>query len=56
LPEEDYGLIESEKGHEIDFHRISVAGERFDSLAVGDEIHHIQENDDLGPQASIVYP
>jgi cold shock CspA family protein len=38
------------------FHRNSVAGEGFDSLAVGDQIRYIEEKDDLGPQASIVYP
>jgi hypothetical protein len=25
-------------------------------LAVGDEIRYVEEKDDLGPQASIVYP
>ena len=56
LPEKDHGFIESEEGREIYFHRNSVAGEGFDSLAVGDQIRYIEEKDDLGPQASIVYP
>jgi len=56
LPEKDHGFIGSEEGREIYFHRNSVAGEGFDSLAVGDEIRYVEEKDDLGPQASIVYP
>ena len=56
LPEKDHGFIESGEGREIYFHRNSVAGEGFDSLAVGDKICYVEEKDDLGPQASIVYP
>ena len=56
LPEKDHGFIESEDGREIYFHRNSVTGEGFDTLTVGDEIRYVEENDDLGPQASIVYP
>ncbi len=56
LPEKDHGFIESEEGHEIYFHRNTVVGEGFDSLAVGDKIRYVEEKDDLGPQASIVYP
>ncbi|MGZ5007578.1 MAG: HPF/RaiA family ribosome-associated protein [Methylobacter sp.] len=55
LPEKDYGFIEAEDGHEIYFHRNSVAGSGFDTLQVGDEIRYIEEIDDLGPKASIVY-
>jgi ribosomal subunit interface protein len=56
LPEKDHGFIESEEGREIYFHRNSVKGKGFESLAVGDEIRYIEETDDLGLQASIVYP
>lgn len=56
LQEKDHGFIESEDGREIYFHRNSVSGAGFDSLKVGDEIRYIEETDDLGPQASIVYP
>ena len=56
LPEKDHGFIESEDGREIYFHRNSVAGAGFDSLAVGGQIRYVEEQDDLGPQASIVYP
>ncbi len=56
LPEKDHGFIGAEDGREIYFHRNSVTGSGFDSLQRGDEIRYIEERDDLGPQASIVYP
>ena len=56
LPEKDHGFIEANDGHEVYFHRNSVTGSGFDTLTVGDEIRYIEEKDDLGPQASIVYP
>jgi ribosomal subunit interface protein len=56
LPEKDHGFIEASDGREVYFHRNSVAGSGFDALEVGNEIRYIEEKDDLGPQASIVYP
>lgn len=56
LPEKDHGFIEAQDGHAVYFQRNSVTGGGFDQLAVGNEIHYIEEQDDLGPQASIVYP
>ena len=56
LPEKDHGFIESNEGREIYFHRNSVTGKGFDSLAVGHCVRYVEEKDDLGPQASIVYP
>lgn len=56
FPENDHGFIESSDGREIYFHRNSVVGDGFDSLAVGDQIRYVEEDDDLGPQASILYP
>lgn len=56
LPEKDHGFIAAMDGREIYFHRNSVVGNGFDSLKVDDEIRYIEESDDLGPQASIVYP
>ncbi|WP_333878454.1 HPF/RaiA family ribosome-associated protein [Methylobacter sp.] len=56
LPEKNHGFIEAEDGHEIYFHRNSVTGSGFDALLVGDKIRYIEEIEDLGPQASIVYP
>ena len=56
LPEKDHGFIAAEDEHEVYFHRNSVTGGGFDALSVGDEIRYIEEADDLGPQAGIVYP
>ncbi len=56
LPKKDHGFIEAADGREVYFHRNSVTESRFDALQVGDEIRYIEENDDLGPQASAVYP
>ena len=56
FPEKDHDFIAAEDGHEIYFHRNSVTGNGFNTLTVGDEIHYIEEKDDLGLQASIVYP
>ena len=56
LPDNDHGFIESTDGREIYFHRNSVIEEGFDALSVGDQIRYIEEDDDLGPQASIIYP
>lgn len=55
-PENDHGFIESTDGREIYFHRNSVVGDGFDALEVGAQIRYIEEDDDLGPQASIIYP
>ncbi|MGR9014950.1 MAG: HPF/RaiA family ribosome-associated protein [Gammaproteobacteria bacterium] len=56
LPNKDHGFIAAIDGREIYFHRNSVAGSGFDTLKVDDKIRYIEEIDDLGPQASIVYP
>jgi ribosomal subunit interface protein len=56
LPDNDHGFIESTDGREIYFHRNSVVGKGFDALAVGDHIRYVEEKDNLGPQASIIYP
>ncbi len=56
LPEKDHGFIAAEDSREIYFHRNSVTASGFDSLKIGDEIRYIEETDDLGPQAGIVYP
>lgn len=55
LPDNDHGFLASGDGREIYFHRNSVVGEGFDALEVGDRIRYVEEDDDLGPQASIVY-
>jgi ribosomal subunit interface protein len=56
LPEKNHGFIESSDGREIYFHRNSVAGKGFDNLEVGNEVRYVEEDADLGPQASIIYP
>jgi hypothetical protein len=48
LPEKDHRLIATVDAHEIYFHRNSVTGD--------DGIRYIEETDDLGSQASVVYP
>lgn len=56
LPEKDHGFIEAKDGYEVYFHRNSVTGAGFDTLNVGDKIRYLEEKDDLGLQAGIVYP
>lgn len=56
LPEKDHGFITAEDGHDVYFHRNSVTGDGFDALKVGDKIRYIEEDDDPGPKAGIVYP
>lgn len=55
FPEKNHGFIQMINGREIYFHRNSVHGDGFDALAVGDTVRFIEEEDDLGPQASAVY-
>jgi cold shock CspA family protein len=54
-PEQDYGRIDTPDGRSIYFHRHSVLGGTFDSLAIGTEVRFIEEQGDRGPQASTVY-
>jgi ribosomal subunit interface protein len=56
LPEKNHGFLMAEDGHEVYFHRNSVAGDGFDSLKIDDQVRFIEEHDDIGPQASIIYP
>lgn len=53
-----FGFIETTEGDEIYFHRNSVAGHKFDRLAVGGEVRLVvAENEGAeGPQASAVTP
>ena len=55
FPEKNHGFIQLQDGREVYFHRNSVHGEGFDALTVGSEVRFIEEDDDLGPQASSVY-
>ena len=53
-PQENYGMIETEDGREIYFHRNSVVNLDFDKLEIGQRVHFDEEMGDLGPQASTV--
>lgn len=55
IPDKNHGFIQTLDGREIYFHRNSVHGEGFDALTVGNEVRFMEEEDDLGPQASSVY-
>ncbi|MCP5155097.1 MAG: HPF/RaiA family ribosome-associated protein [Ectothiorhodospiraceae bacterium] len=54
FPERDYGLIESDDGREIYFHRNSVVQTRYEDLAVGTTVQWVEEAGENGPQASTV--
>lgn len=56
FPEEGYGFIAAEDGHEVYFHRNSVLGAGFESLEPGSEVRYVEEPGDEGPQASTVTP
>jgi ribosomal subunit interface protein len=53
-PDEDYGFIETPDGREVYFHRNSVLLDAFDRLAIGDQVHFVEELGEKGPQASTV--
>lgn len=53
-PVDDFGLIESEDGREIYFHRNSVLNGGFEGLRVGSTVRFAEEQGDKGPQASTV--
>jgi cold shock CspA family protein/ribosome-associated translation inhibitor RaiA len=50
----EFGFIETGDGREIYFHRNSVLGGAFASLAVGSRVTFAEEMGDKGPQASTV--
>jgi cold shock CspA family protein len=53
LPEEGYGLLETEDGREVYFHAHSVL-DGFGRLKVGSRVRYAEEAGDEGPQASTV--
>jgi len=55
VPYEDYGLIQTDDGREIYFHRNSVLEEDFDKLEIGTSVHFSEEMGDNGPQASTIH-
>jgi ribosomal subunit interface protein len=55
VPGEDYGRIEASDGRLVYFHRNSVLGKPFGTLAIGDPVRFAEESGDRGPQASTVH-
>ena len=55
FPEEDYGIIDTQDGRDIYFHRNSIIDADFDKLNVGDSVHFNEEMGEEGPQASTVH-
>lgn len=55
-PADGFGLLESADGREIYFHRNSVTGPGFDSLALGERVTFLEEEGAKGPQARRVKP
>ena len=51
----DYGKIETPDGRMVYFHRNSVVGGGFDRLDLGAEVRFVEEQGELGPQASTVH-
>lgn len=54
VPAENYGIIRTDDGREIYFHRHSVLDAKFDKLAPGTAVRFAEESGEQGPQASSV--
>lgn len=54
VPAEDFGRIGTPSGRLLYFHRNSVLNADFDKLQEGDEVNFVEEEGELGPQASTV--
>ena len=52
--DEGYGFIEASDGHELYFHRNSVADGKFDHLRAGSEVRFVETEGEKGLQASTV--
>lgn len=55
FPAEDFGLLRTDDGRELAFHRGSVEGE-FDRLNLGTAVRYREELTETGPEAVIVVP
>lgn len=53
--ERNFGIIQTQDGREIYFHRNSVTGANFDNLSPGTSVHFSESQGDQGPQASTVH-
>ena len=51
-----YGIVESNDGREIYFHRNSVAEGTFRGLKIGAQVRFVETEGEKGPQASTVVP
>lgn len=56
FPEEGYGFLQAEDGHEVYFHQNSVLAGAWNTLEVGMEVRYAEEPGEKGPQASSVAP
>ena len=56
FPHMDYGLIHTNDGREVYFHRNSVINGGFDHLELGTPVRFAEEMGEEGPQASTVTP
>lgn len=54
FPEQDYGFIRSLDGRDIYFHRNSVVNDDYDLLEVGTGVRYVEQEGEMGPQASTV--
>lgn len=54
FPQEGYGILTSDDGREVYFHRNAVLHHDFDRLEIGTGVHFVEESGDEGPQASTV--
>lgn len=50
-PDSGYGMIETDDGREVQFHRNSLAGGNFDALEIGREVRFVETFGDDGPWA-----
>lgn len=55
-PQENYGKILTPDGREVYFHGNSVLNSAFGHLDIGSEVRFVEEEGELGPQASTVKP
>jgi cold shock CspA family protein len=49
-----YGFLQASDGHKVYFHRNSVLNDRFGDLRVGGVVRFVEEEGEMGPQASTV--
>lgn len=52
---QDHGFLATDDGRELYFHRNSVMGGDFDTLAIGDRVTFAEAVNDKGPHASTVH-